>query len=1806
MAKKVLAILLCWVIISSLIPSYIVEAITYGDFEVTDGVLTGYSGTGGDIEIPGDIGIYKIGNYAFRGKASITSVSIPDSVTDIGEGAFLNCTGITSVDLGNSVLNIEGDYYPNYSTLGNYRGAFSGCTNLSCINIPDSVINIGECAFGNSGIVELNLGKNVKKIGDYAFRSCDGLSIVNIPNNVTSIGICAFDYCDLTIVNIGSGVNYIGSQAFYYNMDLTEINVDEENANFSSLNGVLFDKERTKLIQYSIGRTGDYCIPSTVSSVEDYAFFNSSGLYSIEIPEEVTQIGRAAFRDCTNLKEVALPNSITRIQVETFYNCTSLENISFGNNLQVIADAALYSGGGGAFAGCSSLTSAVLPDSLTYIGAGTFQNCINLSDVIIGSNVQTIGGYFSYGSPNDYIGGAFSGCTKLKNINLPEGLITIKTTAFYGCISLIDISIPDSVTAIENRAFFNCSQLSIVNTGRGVENIGDYAFYDCNLSNIELGPKLLSIGTSAFSLNQEISDLIIPDSVITIGDWAFSNCELNTATIGSGLKNLGRQAIGVKEEYIVEDNPYFYEVDGVLFNTKSVIRCPINKTGSFEIPDGTTEIIMYAFNGCNYLSNVVIPESVTSIGTRAFYSSGLTTITIPGSVDEISEYTFYACSDLKTVILRNGVTRIGSYAFIGCNQLGNIYIPSSVTSIEYNAFSSRYMTSLKIVCTDPSYALTFAKTYGFNYIIENETQSDSHKILFDPNGATIGNAPTEIVTNDMSLIVKMPDSGDLYWPGYTFVGWNTSADGTGYKYLIGDEITLSQSGWNYSDSTGWTATLFAQWKPNWDEKDTAFNLVSTFQPLVNPEGIELRYFPTLSNGFDASVFNNKSADYAPYLAEMSVILASTLYGEKFDPNPKPTLNLLGFDIDNELLCQTYIDDDMLSETDNDYVTYTFALRKIKCESGVYNLIAINVRGTAGYEWVSDFNVADSRNNLAMQNTHLGFQLAADRMMNDFETFRGNLIANGISLDNSNTKIWLTGHSRGAAVANLAAHELNTYDDYSSWVSRDNVYAYTFATPNVSTMAFDSYEPNIFNFTNNEDFVSKTPLFTWGYGKYGRTVNFNTDNVGQAFDNYFQEYTGKTYSFSNDVGIFALMNCMTELAPTLYDYYFDLQRYFVSNPVVPLLLIPKDTTPHNFFNTIGLVAGGSLLSLPYLAEQILINGNVNYEYIATYMIAEGKVGDDLKKAHGPETYISFVKAYNDNLEYESRFSNDYFPFASSNLTGNVNGDIFIKPSNIEISGENSPFVFGDVYIEGDNVTVSDLFILGNVIVNGSNAHLSSCSISGNLVICKDGAVVEDITQYGDILITETVKNGDITFNGLNTILGIVTNQSLIVRGGGGWSIHLINCQLNNVVVNKDYSADPEIVRVVASGNTKLCNMFVSGSAILENDSLNVDASGISTVKAIASDETSPIITLIGAFSLFTVDTGTNIQLNSGSSINQFIVDSNSDGLIVSGSGSIGTAVISENILSSLQIDVPVEITKINEIISIEPYTSEPTNQDITVTASATIGVLNTTSHTFTENGSFDFIATDIFGNEVVKTVTITNIDKTPPEIVCSIENDYDVLPLGTTIEFSGKDPNNDMPVTVEAILSSLSGETEIQSGFTPDAGVYQLNIVATDNAGNETKKELHFVIYDPEGGFVTGGGWINSPSGAYTVDPDLAGKATFGFVSKYKKGATVPIGETEFKFEVANMEFNSTDYQWLVVAGSRAQFKGTGTINGSGEYGFMLTAIDGDIIKKDDRFRIKIWDTEDEIIYDNLIDAGDDAELADPSTLLGGGSIVIHK
>jgi hypothetical protein len=275
----------------------------------------------------------------------------------------------------------------------------------------------------------------------------------------------------------------------------------------------------------------------------------------------------------------------------------------------------------------------------------------------------------------------------------------------------------------------------------------------------------------------------------------------------------------------------------------------------------------------------------------------------------------------------------------------------------------------------------------------------------------------------------------------------------------------------------------------------------------------------------------------------------------------------------------------------------------------------------------------------------------------------------------------------------------------------------------------------------------------------------------------------------------------------------------------------------------------------------------------------------------------------------------------------------------------------------------------------------------------------------------------------------------------------------------------------------------------------------------------------------------------------------------------------------------------------------------------------TLHTdFTPTDAADYITAS-------KDVSI-NVINVPPIVTITGPTVGSVYPINTPVTFTGTytDPGTAETFTAQWTFDSITTPVQTVSGgsvstpytFTAP-GVYKVKLAVTDsNGGIGTTTTINgqedfVVIYEPNAGFVTGGGWINSPAGAYVPNPSLTGRVNFGFVSKYQKGATAPTGETEFDFQMGNLNFHSASYNYLVISEARAQYMGTCTINGAGNYKFWLTALDGQITGGGgtDGFRVKIVDAAGTVVYDNEIASDTDTSLSSPVEPISGGSIKIH-
>ena len=334
-----------------------------------------------------------------------------------------------------------------------------------------------------------------------------------------------------------------------------------------------------------------------------------------------------------------------------------------------------------AFSDCSGLTSVTIPNSVTSIGYYAFYYCSGLTSVTIPNSVTSIGS------------GAFYYCSGLTSVTIPNSVTSIGSGAFYGCSGLTSVTIPNSVTSIGDAAFYGCSCLTSITIPNSVTSIGGSAFRDCSgLTSITIPNSVTSIASSAFSGCSGLTSITIPNSVTSIGSEAFYGCSgLTSVTIPNSVTSIGSGAFSGCSGLTsikVEDNNAKYDsrnnCNAIIEKSSNTLIVGCKNT---IIPNSVTSIGGSAFRDCSGLTSITIPNSVTSIASSAFYGcSGLTSITIPNSVTSIDSYAFYGCSGLTSITIPNSVTSIDFAAFQNCNVLSSITIPNSVTSIASYAF----------------------------------------------------------------------------------------------------------------------------------------------------------------------------------------------------------------------------------------------------------------------------------------------------------------------------------------------------------------------------------------------------------------------------------------------------------------------------------------------------------------------------------------------------------------------------------------------------------------------------------------------------------------------------------------------------------------------------------------------------------------------------------------------------------------------------------------------------------------------------------------------------------------------------------------------------------------------------------------------------------------------------------------------------------------------------------------------------------------------------------------------------------------
>ena len=418
----------------------------------------------------GDMYDYSSGDtpwFSFQfGGFSITKIIIEKGVTSIGDNAFYNARTLESIVIPGGITTI-GD------------SAFSNCLVLKNVIFPDTVTSIGRAAFwACSSLESVTIGEGVKTIGDYAFSCCNVLKNLNVPDSIAYIGVCAFSDCTkLEKITVGKNNLYYSSDEY----------------------GALYNKDKTKLIQYPSGNTSkDFIIPDSVTTIGLRAFWYCKNLDSVIIPDSVEVIEQEAFFAAEKLTSIIIPEKVSDIGELALYACTGLEKIIVNENNKFYSsdeNGVLYNKEKSELIQYpigNTRKTIVVPDTVNKIEQRAFSECLNLTFVAISEGVREIGKE------------AFTACKNLETVIIPYSVHTIGSSAFSFCSNLTTVTIPNKITTIDNATFSQCKKLETIIIPKKVRNINHDAFLDCqNLTDIYYSGSETEWNEVSIDLNNE-------------------------------------------------------------------------------------------------------------------------------------------------------------------------------------------------------------------------------------------------------------------------------------------------------------------------------------------------------------------------------------------------------------------------------------------------------------------------------------------------------------------------------------------------------------------------------------------------------------------------------------------------------------------------------------------------------------------------------------------------------------------------------------------------------------------------------------------------------------------------------------------------------------------------------------------------------------------------------------------------------------------------------------------------------------------------------------------------------------------------------------------------------------------------------------------------------------------------------------------------------------------------------------------------------------------------------------------------------
>ena len=581
-----------------------------------------------------------------------------------------------------------------------------------------------------TGVSTVVINDGITSIGEWAFKDCDSLTSIAIPDSVTSIKMGAFENCDsLITITIPDSVESIVTDAFYNCNSLTSITVDSNNAKYSDIDGILFNKDKTKLICYPEGKKDtSYVIPDSVESIGYEAFYDCDNLTSITIPDSVTSIGDNAFDNCDNLTSITIPDSVISIGGWAFGNCKSLTSITIPDSVMSIGDRA--------FDNCYSLTSVTISDSVTSIGDYAFYNCHSLTNITVDSNnakYSDIDGILFNKDKTKLI--CYPEGKKDTSYVIPDSVESIGYEAFYTCHNLTSITIPDSVTSIGDRAFRSCNNLTSITIPDSVTSIGDRAFDYCN--NLTIYCQSNSTAET-YAIDNKI-DYVIDDDEPTV-KLALDNSYIVVTASDSG--------VGLADEAYSIDGTNWYESNKIAVDKSGeytvYVRDKLGNTSQEKITVDFDEptITNIAVDGYKITvtatDNIALADEAYSIDGTNYQASNVFTVSKAGT------YTIYV-KDSSNNVSTKSVT-VEDKKDDGENEKDTE--APNITNISVDGYKITVMATDNIALADEAYSIDGTNYQASNVFTVSKAGTYTIYVKDSSNNITTKSVTVNDVTDD--------------------------------------------------------------------------------------------------------------------------------------------------------------------------------------------------------------------------------------------------------------------------------------------------------------------------------------------------------------------------------------------------------------------------------------------------------------------------------------------------------------------------------------------------------------------------------------------------------------------------------------------------------------------------------------------------------------------------------------------------------------------------------------------------------------------------------------------------------------------------------------------------------------------------------------------------------------------------------------------------------------------------------------------------------------------------------------------------